>query len=280
MLRAFGLYFQLANLAEQHHRLRRRREDAHDGRVSRESLDDAFARLDAVPADELVARAAGTRIQLVLTAHPTETTRRSVLLSHIRIQSELVVLDDARVSPAERRDSEQRIAEEVTLLWQTDEVRHDRLRVTDEIRHALWFFEHSLMSAATDLVQRWRERLPGAPSPLSFGTWVGGDMDGNPAAGPASLDEALARARALAVGRYRDEVRALAVEIAASRSLVDVSEELERSLARDAEELPSYAAEVERATHSSRIAESCRSCGGGSATTATRLRLRCSTIFA
>ena len=244
VLRAFGLYFQLANLAEQHHRLRRRREDAHDGVVSRESLDDAFVRLASIPPEELAARAAGTSIQLVLTAHPTETTRRSVLLSHIRIEAQLVLLDDARVSPAERREAEQRIAEEVTVLWQTDEVRHDRLRVSDEIRHALWFFEHSLISAATDLVHAWRERLPDAPSPLSFGTWVGGDLDGNPAAGPASIDEALARARELALGRYRSEVRALAVEIAASRSLVAVSEELDSSLEREERELPAYAAEV------------------------------------
>ena len=115
-----------------------------------------------------------------------------MLLSHIRIQEELVELDDARVSPAERHAAEERIAEEVTLLWQTDEVRHDRLRVSDEIRHALWFFEHSLMSAATDLVDALaraaaRTRRP----PLAFGSWVGGDMDGNPAAGPASIDEAL-----------------------------------------------------------------------------------------
>ncbi len=243
-LRAFGLYFQLANLAEQNHRLRRRREDAHDGRISRESLDDAFDRLAAVPPQELAARAAGTSIRLVLTAHPTETTRRSVLLAHIRIQAELVVLDDARVSPAERRAAEERIAEEVTLLWLTDEVRHDRLRVSDEIRHVLWFFEHSLISAAADLFEGWRRRLPGAPSPIAFGSWVGGDMDGNPAAGPASIDEALERARELALARYRDEVRALAVEIAASRSLVAVSDELDASLQRDERELPAYTAEI------------------------------------
>ncbi len=244
VLRAFGLYFQLANLAEQHHRLRRRREDAHAGMTSRESLADAFERLDAVPADELAARTSGTSLRLVLTAHPTETTRRSVLMAHIRIEADLTVLDDARVSPAERRDAEDRIAEEVTLLWQTDEVRHDRLRVSDEIRHALWFFEHSLMSAATDVLRPWRERLPNAPTPLWFGSWVGGDMDGNPAAGPASIDEALARGRDLALARYRAEVRALAVEIGAARSLVPVSEELDASLRRDESELPAYAAEI------------------------------------
>ncbi len=244
VLRAFGLYFQLANLAEQHHRLRRRREDAHGGRASRESLDDAFRQLDAVPAAELATRAGGTSIRLVLTAHPTETTRRSVLLAHIRIREQLVVLDDARVSPAERREAEERIAEEVILLWQTDEVRHDRLRTSDEIRHVLWFFEHSLMSAATDLLGDWRERLPGAPPPLTFGSWVGGDMDGNPEVGPGSIDEALERARELALTRYRIEVRALAVEIAVARSLVAVSEDLERSLLDDEAALPAYAAEI------------------------------------
>ncbi len=244
VLRAFGLYFQLANLAEQHHRLRRRREHAREGRIPRESLDEAFSRLAPVPAEELAARAATASIELVLTAHPTETTRRSVLLAHIRINAELVVLDDARLSPAERHAAEERIAEEVTLLWQTDEVRHDRLRISDEIRHALWFFEHSLMPAAADVLQAWRQRLPGAPSPLAFGSWVGGDMDGNPAAGPASIEEALARARELALGRYRIEVRALAVEIAAARSLVAVSSELDDSLKRDEGELPVYAAEI------------------------------------
>ena len=111
----------------------------------------------------------------------------------------------------------------MTLLWQTDEVRHDRLRVTDEIRHGLWFFEHSLMSAATDLFGEWRERLPGAPPPIQFGTWIGGDLDGNPATGPASIVDALQRARRLALDRYRAEVRALAVELASARSLVRIS---------------------------------------------------------
>src|SRR5207247_10850608 len=83
VLRAFGLYFQLANLAEQLHRLRRRREDAHRGVVARESLDGALATLADVPPDELASRAAGTAIRLVLTAHPTEATRRTVLLAPI-----------------------------------------------------------------------------------------------------------------------------------------------------------------------------------------------------
>jgi len=240
VLRAFGLYFQLANLAEQHHRLRRRREDAHESRVARESLEAAFRQLG----DTLDERAHGTQIRLVLTAHPTEATRRTVLLAHIRVSEQLRLLDDPRLSPDEQRAAEERIAEEVTLLWQTDEVRHDRLRISDEIRHGLWFFEHSLMSAATDLLEEWHERVPGSPPPVLFGTWIGGDMDGNPAAGPASIREALQRARALALTRYRTEVRALAVELASARSLVRVSPELEASIARDEGELPYYAEEI------------------------------------
>ena len=244
VLRAFGLYFQLANLAEQHHRLRRRREDAHDGVVARESLEDAFQQLAAVPATELVDRAATTSIRLVLTAHPTEATRRTVLLAHIRIADQLIRLDDPRLAPDERAEVEERLAEEVTLLWQTDEVRHDRLRITDEIRNGLWFFEHSLISAATDLLHAWRLRVPGSPPSLTFGSWIGGDMDGNPAAGPASIAEALDEARKVALGRYRDEVRELAVEIASTRSLVRISPELELSLSRDETALPEYAAEI------------------------------------
>jgi phosphoenolpyruvate carboxylase len=240
VLRAFGLFFQLTNLAEQLHRLRRRRDDRRHGRVARESLEEAFRRVSAGDAE----RARGAAIRLVLTAHPTEATRRTILLAHIRIAEALEALDDPRILASEQRALEERLAEEVTLLWQTDEVRHDRLRLSDEIRHGLWFFERSLMDAATDLLAEWRERLPGAPPPLRFGSWIGGDMDGNPAAGPASIAEALDRARTLALDRYRTEVRALAVEIASARSLVTVSAELEASLARDAEELPFYAAEI------------------------------------
>ena len=132
----------------------------------------------------------------------------------------------------------------MTLLWQTDEVRHDRLRITDEIRHGLWYFEHSLMDAATDLLGEWRQRVPGSPPPLRFGSWIGGDLDGNPSAGPASIVEALDRARTLALARYRTEVRALAVAVASARSLVQVSDALVASLERDERELPEYAAEI------------------------------------
>ena len=243
VLRAFSLYFQLANIAEQHHRVRRRRADARLGPL-RESVNEALGELRGVEPSDLRARAGCTYVKLVLTAHPTEATRRTVLLAHVRIADALSELDDPGLSPREQRELERRLAEEITVLWQTDEVRHDSLRITDEIRNGLWFFEHSLMRAAEELTADWREAFPAAPLPLAFGSWIGGDTDGNPNAGAATIDEALERARALALRRYRDEVRALAVELASHRSLVEVSAELDASLALDERELPEYATQI------------------------------------
>jgi len=223
VLRAFGVFFQLANIAEQHHRLRRRRAYEHEGRVARESLADAFARLDAagVTDAELVAGAAGVNVELVFTAHPTEATRRTILSAHQRIATLLRELDDPEIPPSQSARVEERLAEEITILWQTDEIRSRRPRVYDEIRHGLWFFERSLWQVGPELLRTYRRRLPGAPPPLRFGSWIGGDQDGNPNAGPETVEAALDQARLLAVRLYREEVRALAQAWGISSTLVD-----------------------------------------------------------
>jgi len=246
ILRAFGLYFQLANIAEQHHRLRRRRQYEHEERMPRESLAEAFARLEeaGVGPEELAGAAERLSLELVLTAHPTEATRRTVLAAHLRLSRLLHELDDRALSPAARTGLEAALAEEVTLLWQTDEVRSQRPRVVDEIRNGLWFFEQCLLDVAPRLVADLRERVPDAPSPLRFGSWIGGDQDGNPAAGPETIAEALERARVLALSTYRDEVRELARSLGISTEIVTASPELLESIARDERELPAYAAEL------------------------------------
>jgi phosphoenolpyruvate carboxylase len=246
VLRAFGLYFQLVNIAEQHHRLRRRRQyAAEDQQAPRESLADAFERLRDIDASELHTRVARLSLELVLTAHPTEATRRTYLLAHVRVAGLLAALDTATSAQEEAR-IESELGEQITILWQTDEVRHGRPRLTDEIRHGLWFFEDNLPDAAERLLAEYRAHLPDAPSPLSFGTWIGGDMDGNPAAGAETIREALDRARELALTRYRIDVRELAVALAMHRSLVEVSPELDESIARDELELPDYAGTIGR----------------------------------
>ncbi|HET8606592.1 MAG TPA: phosphoenolpyruvate carboxylase [Gaiellaceae bacterium] len=225
VLRAFGVYFQLANIAEQHHRLRRRRAYEHEGRVPRESLADAVARLEraGVGADELAAAAGALSVELVLTAHPTEATRRGTLRAHRRIAALLRELDDPDLPPSAAGRARRDLAEEVTILWQSDEVRSRRPRVADEIRHGLWFFEASLWEAAPRVLAELRALVPGvATAPLRFGSWIGGDLDGNPHTGAATVEAALGQARALARELLRHEVRELARAWGISSELVEV----------------------------------------------------------
>ena len=244
MLRAFALYFQLANTAEQHHRIRRRREVVSAEATPRESLAQGFERLSAVPADELAHRLDGVSLELVLTAHPTESTRRTLLRAHVRIADLLERHDDPALTALERAELEEEVAEEITLLWQTDEVRADRPRVVDEIRHGLWFFEESLFDAGERLLREYRRLAPSAATPFSFGTWIGGDADGNPEVNGETVRAALDQGRATVLARYRSDVRELLVALAASRSLVGVSDELEESIARDERECVGYRDDV------------------------------------
>jgi phosphoenolpyruvate carboxylase len=227
VLRAFGLYFQLANIAEQHHRLRRRRAYEHEGRVPRESLAEALARLReaGVGDEELRDGVERLSVELVLTAHPTEATRRGVLRAHRRIARLLHELDDPELPPSAEARAHRDLAEEVTILWQSDEVRSRRPRVSDEIRHGLWFFEESLWEAAPRLHAELQELVPGA-RPLRFGSWIGGDLDGNPHTGAATVEEALERARALALELLRRDVRELARAWGMSEQLVEVDPEV------------------------------------------------------
>jgi phosphoenolpyruvate carboxylase len=230
VLRAFALYFTLANVAEQHNRIRRRREYAREDRVQRESLAAAFEELGDVPAPDVA-------LKLVLTAHPTEAARRTVLAAHMRIAALLARLDDGE-------DVADQLAAEITMLWQADEVRTRRPHVVDEIRNGHWFFEQSLIDAAEGVLAEYRTRYPDAPTPLRFGTWIGGDADGNPMTTVETLEEARARARDVLLRRYRADVRALAAEAGVSSRLTPVSDELTASIADDERDLAAYAAEI------------------------------------
>jgi phosphoenolpyruvate carboxylase len=218
VLRAFAIYFQLANIAEQHHRVRRRRAYEHEGKTPPESLADARERAGD---RDLAAAAAGLSVELVLTAHPTEATRRTVLRLHRRVAALLRELDDPELPPSAGTRIRQALAEEVTVLWQTDEVRSQRPRVADEIRHGLWFLEESLWETAPQLLGELRELAPRAPAALRFGTWIGGDLDGNPNTGPDTVETALEQARTLARDLLRHDVRELARSWGMSTGLVE-----------------------------------------------------------
>lgn len=256
VVRAFAHYFQLVNLAEQHHRVRRGREHDRAGEIEPGSLA-ALSRVLAqqVPRGELEALLAGARIELVLTAHPTEAQRRTVLDKHRAIAELLERRDREALSPAEERDVRRALREEVTLLWQTDEIRHERPRVGDEVKNALFYLEEVLYPLVPETYARLEDAIRAAygagvavPPLLRFGSWVGADMDGNPNVTPeVAVDTALAHA-ARAVALHLREVQRLGARLSQSTRRIAVTDELRASLDRDRAAHPERANDVEART--------------------------------
>jgi phosphoenolpyruvate carboxylase len=241
--RAFTLFFLLINTAEQVHRVRRRR--AHRGEPGSEETPQpaspawAAALLCALghPPEKVQDALARLRVRPVLTAHPTESTRRTVLQLQARIADLLL----ARGSCAERA-VDAAVEAEVELLWLTSEVRRDRPSVLDEASTAIWYLENRFFEEAGLLAGRmaaaFERALDPRWTPLELGSWVGGDRDGNPNVTPeVTLTAARRTAHALA-GLYLAAVRELAARLALSERIRPAPESLRRSLERDRLELP------------------------------------------
>ena len=190
VVRAFGLYFQLINLAEARDRVRRatRRARATSGASEAVRLRAALRRPGARDA------LAHVRIHPVLTAHPTEARRRTVLVALRRVARLLERLDDPRLAPADDRDIRRQLREEISLLWRTAELRRGTPTPIDEVRTAMVVFDETLYRLVPRLYSLVDTLLPGARSPrvreleppaapafLRFGSWIGADRDGHPA---------------------------------------------------------------------------------------------------
>src|SRR5437016_2908152 len=246
LIRAFATYFQLVNLAE----LERQARSVLERGDESTDLDESVARCIeyGVPAESVAAVLERLEVRPVLTAHPTEAVRRSILDHQDRIGQELVRLR-APLSARERDRVRQRIATQVEVLWHTDEVRSVRPRVLDEVGNALFYLERTFFDAIPDVQQQLVEALgrhyPGirvpADPPIRLGSWVGSDQDGNPNANAAMLSETLRLQRRTLLTRYRERVRELARDLSQSTRLTRVSDDLVVSIRRDEEELADYA---------------------------------------
>jgi phosphoenolpyruvate carboxylase len=255
VVRAFAIYFQLVNLAEQHHRVRRVRAYAMaaDPVPARGSLGDVVARLAASGVSSQAVRALLPKLLIapVFTAHPTEILRRTVLDKHHRLAQALETRDNPRLTPAERGALETAIAFEIESLWQTDEVHHRAPTVMDEARHGLYYFDEVLFDVVPTLyaeLERALERhYPGEafdiPSFLRFGAWMGGDRDGNPNVTAPTTYQALYAARRLILRRYIAVAEHISSMMSQSTHWTTVSPALERSLATEAARFPAVAAE-------------------------------------
>ena len=234
--RAFAHFLTLANIAEQHHRVHRRRDHARDphGHPQRGSCAETFRRLcgAGVSPDTLVAAIRSMRVELVFTAHPTEIVRRTLLQKHNRIAEMLAVRDRPDLTPAEREQALDDLHREIAAAWQTDEVRRARVTPLDEVRAGLVVFEQSLWEAIPQYlraVERALQEVSGTPlahevTPIRFGSWMGGDRDGNASVTPEVTRQATWLARWQAADLYLKEIVALRSELSLSSS--HASEEL------------------------------------------------------
>ena len=242
LVRAFSMYFHLANVTEQTHRARLGRERRNDddgplARVTDEILSSIAS--GAVSAEHVASAIAHLAVRPVFTAHPTEAARRSVLLKLRSISS---LLDEASTSNSPLRESlrQRRTAELIDTLWQTDELRLERPEVLDEARNALHYVDHLMRSVVPDVLEqlvsnaeRLGVRISPVSRPLTFGTWIGGDRDGNPFVTPEVTESVVDLALDFAVRALRAMLGRLMDEISISIQHVGISQELRASLADD-----------------------------------------------
>jgi len=238
--KAFAIYFELTNLAETTHRKRRRRAGKLDGDHAPlpGSFQGTLSRMKeaGISAEDALAALREIQITPVFTAHPTEVARQTVLLKRRRIAHELERLDRLPLTAQEAEECEEEIRTEVTSLWQTDEVRLAKPTVDDEIRMGLRYFRLSLFQSLPkiygEIVESFREVYEmdldesAVPNIIHFGTWIGGDRDGNPLVKPQSTRGALEMARALILREYLRDVEALSDRLSNSRRQALISEEV------------------------------------------------------
>jgi phosphoenolpyruvate carboxylase len=248
MAMAFTVYFELVNLAEETHRvrlLRKRRRAQYagaDGAPMRESIGAALRELKArnVPPERVQALLDKLSIELVFTAHPTEAKRRTMLnklqrLGH-RLRDPQSLIEDEITGIAKPHAMEA----EITSLWLTDRSRTARPEVTDEVRTGLWYFDTTLWQTVPllqdELERALAETYPTVKAPvrwIRFGSWMGGDRDGNPNVTPKVTAETLMLHRGLALEKIEAALRTLSRQLSVSSQLDEVSPALTRLLESD-----------------------------------------------
>ncbi len=253
LVRAFSAWFGAINLAERVHRIRRRRDHQRsDEGPQPGGLEAVLAALhaDGVSLDELQALLPRLWVEPVFTAHPTEAVRRALLAKERVIVERLVADIDRTRTPDERLSDESRIRQALATTWQTSEAPPLKPTVTDEVDHighylgVLFRVLPAFYEVFADAVeQAWGERIA-LPDVLRFGTWVGGDMDGNPNVGAATIEAALAAQRAQVLGQYRDELRALGQVLTQTRDRAGIAADVEARLAYYRDAMPGAAARL------------------------------------
>ena len=239
LVRAFSLWFEMVNMAEKTHRIRRRRQYLNEGITQPGGIVEAITRLRAqgLGLDEIRRLMIEIWIEPVFTAHPMESTRRTILRKQQKIAQLLLGRLGLSRTAAETRQIWDRIRGEITGGWQTAENSRERLTVADEREHVLFFIGEILfqivpifyeeIEAALEQAYGAEARSLDLPEILRFGTWVGGDMDGNPDVNAKTIRETCARHQQIIVNRYFLECQGLAETLSQSAARVGISASLQ-----------------------------------------------------
>ncbi len=229
VIRAFSYFSHLANIAEDRHHVRRREVHERQGHLQEGSLAMAFERLAEadIRADDIAGTLARAYISPVLTAHPTEVQRKSILDAE-RAVAELINQRDHLHTARERAENEEQLAARVTQLWQTRMLRYTKLTVSDEIENALSYYRSTFLRQIPKMYREVEHALPGRDIANFFrmGNWIGGDRDGNPFVTAETLKLALSRQSETALRHYLTEVHQLGAELSMSLLLCPVTPEM------------------------------------------------------
>lgn len=244
LVRAFSTWFQTVNLAEKVHRIRRRREYflADGGKPQPGGIEDSLARLKAMgmSLDDTLSLLGSLRIHPVFTAHPTESTRRTQLRRQRRMADTLLERLNPSLDPQEQRHVWARLRMEMTSGWQTEDHQRHSLTVADEREYVMFHLAEVMYSIVprfyeeigTALEALYGADLSGAVTPvvLSFGSWVGGDMDGAPEVNAKTIRDTLQRQQQVIVNAYFSDCQELSQLLSQSAGRVPISPELRRRI--------------------------------------------------
>jgi phosphoenolpyruvate carboxylase len=236
LVRAFALWFQAVNLAERVHRIRRRRDYQKLGTAPQPGGLNAVIqqlRTEGVSLEELTQLLQRLHIEPVFTAHPTEAIPRALLNKERDVVHRLLEDIDRALTPNERRKARGRIRVSLTSAWQTSELPSEKPSVRDEMEHVGFYLSEvlyrvlpSFQEALEDAVSQVYGECPALPNVLHFSTWVGGDMDGNPNVGAATILDTLNAQRDLVLKAYRTDLLGLRTVLTQSTARITVDEKV------------------------------------------------------
>jgi len=247
IIRSFTVYFQLVNLAEEIHRIRRRRyyqsfsQETQFGSIQR--LVQRFKK-QKISLTQIQKEATSMLARVVLTAHPTEAQRRSVLTKIKRISEALYDLEFSALNDVEKNELGEHIYKEITSLWQTNELRRKKRTVIDEVKNGIYYLDEIIFEALPkvyedcekELSQKYKKEVK-LPEMLRFSSWIGGDRDGNPNLTHVQTRQTALLHQELILKKYIKKITHLIDSFSQSSDMVELSGSFKRNLQKDQKEL-------------------------------------------